>query len=47
MIKQLAQFIWENKKWWMIPPIIILVLFGVLVYVTTATPVSPFIYVLF
>ncbi len=47
MGKELIQFIWENKKWWMIPPIIILVLFGILLYVSTASPISPFIYVLF
>ena len=47
MGKDLLAFIWENKKWWMIPPIIVLVLFGVLVFLATATPVSPFIYALF
>lgn len=47
MGKELIHFIWENKKWWMIPPILILILFGVLIWVSTATPVSPFIYVLF
>jgi len=47
MWKELGQFIWENKKWWMIPPIVILILFGVLIYVSTASPVSSFIYVLF
>lgn len=31
----------------MIPPIIVLVVFGVLVFLATATPVSPFIYALF
>lgn len=47
MWKDLGQFIWENKKWWMIPPVIILILFSILIFVTTATPVSPFIYMLF
>lgn len=47
MIQELIRFIWENKKWWMIPPIVVLILFGALIWVATATPVSPFIYVLF
>lgn len=47
MFKDLGQFIWENKKWWMIPPIVVLIIFGVLIYVTAASPVSPFIYALF
>ncbi len=47
MVKDLLQFIWENKKWWMIPPVVMLIVVGALLYVTTATPLSPFIYVLF
>lgn len=47
MFKELAQFIWENKKWWMIPPVIIFLLFGALLAVSTTSPISPFIYMLF
>lgn len=46
-MKDLVRYIWENKKWWMIPPIIIIFLVGLLIYISTATPISPFIYVLF
>ena len=47
MFKELAEFIWHNKKWWLIPPVVVIILFGALLFLTTATPVSPFIYVLF
>ena len=47
MFKELGQFIWENKKWWMIPPIVVLILFGILIYFTTVSPVAPFVYMLF
>lgn len=47
MSKDLLQFIWENKKWWMIPPIVIFIVFGALIYVSTVSPVSPFIYMMF
>ncbi len=46
-MKDLWAYMWENKKWWMIPPVVVLLVFGVLIFVTTATPVSPFIYALF
>jgi len=38
--------IWHNKKFWMIPIVIIFLLFGLLLFLST-TPVAPFIYTLF
>jgi hypothetical protein len=46
-MKDLFAYMWKNKVWWMAPPIIILVIVGVLIYVSTSSPVSPFIYMLF
>jgi len=43
--------IWEylrvNKKWWLGPPIVILVLLGLLLVLTEGSAVAPFIYTLF
>jgi drug/metabolite transporter superfamily protein YnfA len=36
----------HNKKWWMLPIVVILVLFGVLI-VLSGTAAAPFIYTLF
>lgn len=47
MIKELFDFLWQNKKWWLLPPIVIFVLFGILVTVSTSSPISPLIYMLF
>jgi hypothetical protein len=47
MFKELLHYLWENKKWWLVPPIIIFIIFGILVFVTASSPVSPFIYMLF
>jgi hypothetical protein len=47
MIKELFQFLMKNKKWWLIPPVIIFVAFGLLVAFSTTSPVGPFIYMLF
>ncbi|MBI2309920.1 hypothetical protein HYU89_03390 [Candidatus Collierbacteria bacterium] len=43
--------IWEylrvNKKWWLGPPIVILLLLGLLLVLTEGSAVAPFIYTLF
>jgi len=46
-MKELASFLWERKKFWMIPVIVILVLIGFLVLVAGGSALSPFIYTLF
>lgn len=47
MFKELWSFLMENKKWWLIPPIIVFIIFGALVAFSTTSPVSPFVYMLF
>ncbi len=39
-------FLRENKKWWMTPIIVVLILFGVLV-VLSSTAIAPMLYTLF
>ena len=39
-------FLRENKKWWLLPLIVVLVLVGALIVLST-TAVAPFIYTLF
>lgn len=46
-MKDLFTYLWKNKKWWLIPPVIITVLVGTLIVISASTPVSPFIYMLF
>jgi drug/metabolite transporter superfamily protein YnfA len=36
----------QNKKWWLLPILIMLLLFGVLIFVSS-TALAPFIYTLF
>jgi drug/metabolite transporter superfamily protein YnfA len=45
-IAELWAFLKENKKWWLIPIIVVLALFGVLVLLS-GTGAAPFIYTLF
>jgi hypothetical protein len=41
------QFLRENKKWWLAPMIITMVLLGGLVIMAQGTAVAPFVYTLF
>jgi hypothetical protein len=47
MFKELFQFLMQNKKWWLIPPLLLFVIFGLLVAFSTVSPISPFAYMLF
>jgi hypothetical protein len=46
-ISELWAFMKERKKFWLLPIIIVLLLFGTLVVLTQGTVVAPFIYTLF
>jgi hypothetical protein len=46
-LKDLWGFLRVRKKYWMLPLILILLLFGVLIVLTTGTAIAPFIYTLF
>ncbi|RMH55069.1 MAG: hypothetical protein D6679_12325 [Candidatus Hydrogenedentota bacterium] len=40
-------FLWEEKVWWMIPMVVVLLVFGLLIIFAQSSPVAPFIYTLF
>lgn len=44
---ELISFLVANKRWWMLPMIAILLLFGVLLVVAQSSAIAPFIYTLF
>jgi hypothetical protein len=44
---ELWAFMKERKKFWLLPLIIVLVLFSTLIVLTQGTAVAPFIYTLF
>lgn len=45
-IGELLQFVRANKRWWMIPLIVLLLVFGLLVFLS-GTAAAPFVYTLF
>ena len=46
-IKELWNFMRIRKKFWLLPILLILALFGALIVMTQGTAVAPFIYTLF
>jgi Family of unknown function (DUF5989) len=46
-VLELWAFMRERKKFWLLPIVIILVLFGGLIVLTQGSAVAPFIYTLF
>jgi hypothetical protein len=46
-VMELWKFMQERKKFWLLPIIMVLVLFGTLVVLTEGSAVAPFIYTLF
>ena len=46
-LKDLWGFLKERKKFWLLPIIITMLLFGALIILTSGSAVAPFIYTLF
>jgi len=46
-LKELFQFLSERKKWILLPVILILLLFGLLIVLSSGSAIAPFIYTLF
>ncbi len=44
---ELWEFLRIRKKWWLLPIVIFLFLFGILIILTEGSAIAPFIYVLF
>jgi hypothetical protein len=45
LLREFWQFLRENKKWWMLPILLVLLAMGVLILLS-GTPLAPFIYTL-
>lgn len=44
---ELFSFLWGNKRWWMLPMVTVLFVFGVLLILAQSSAIAPFIYTLF
>jgi hypothetical protein len=46
LLREFLDFLIHNKKWWLVPIVLVLLLIGILV-ILGASPAAPFIYTLF
>ncbi len=44
---ELVSFLWAQKLWWIIPMVVVLVLFAFLLIFAQGTGLAPFVYTLF
>ncbi len=44
---ELVQFFLANKRWWLLPMVLLLLAFGVLLILAQSSAIAPFIYTLF
>ena len=47
IVRELLAYLWAEKMWWMIPMIIMLLLFSVVLIFAQGSAIAPFIYTLF
>lgn len=47
VVKELLEFLWKRKMWWLIPMVVVLLVFGLLLIFASVSGVGPFIYTLF
>ena len=47
IMSELIAFLWVRRLWWMIPMVIVLLVFGLLIIFTQSSAVAPFLYPLF
>ena len=47
VVNELLGFLWQRKLWWLIPMIVVLMIFGLLLIFASASGIGPFIYTLF
>tara|TARA_B100001057_G_scaffold188886_1_gene189695 strand:- start:1103 stop:1255 length:153 start_codon:yes stop_codon:yes gene_type:complete len=46
-IKEFFEFVKHRKKYWLIPILVVLALFGILIVLSQGSAIAPFIYTIF
>jgi len=46
-IKEFFEFLGQRKKYWLLPILIVLALFGILIILSQGSAIAPFIYTIF
>jgi len=47
IVGELFAFLWQRKLWWLLPMIVMLLVFGALLILAQGSAIAPFIYTLF
>jgi len=47
IFSEFFEFLMDNKKWWLIPIVLMLLILGALIVMTQGSALAPFIYTLF
>lgn len=47
IVGELIVFFWQHKWWWLTPMILVLLVFGILIFFAQSSAIAPFIYTLF
>jgi len=47
IVGELFSFFWGNKRWWLVPMLVALFLFGGIIILAQSSAAAPFIYTLF
>ena len=47
IVRRLMEYLWQERMWWLIPLVIILLTFSGLLFFSQSSVVAPFIYTLF
>ena len=47
VVGELLGFLWQRKLWWLIPIVVVLLIFGLLLVFASSSGIGPFIYTLF
>lgn len=44
---ELVSFFWGNKRWWLVPMVVVLLVFAIILVFAQSSAIAPFIYTLF
>ncbi len=47
LLREFLAYLWEGRKFWLVPIVLALLLVGALIIVSETSPLSPFIYPFF
>ena len=47
IVGRLLQYLWRERLWWLVPAVVVLLVFGGLILFSQSSAVAPFIYTLF